>query len=113
MFGFVEASARATLADLGAQFGTAGLVAAATLPGLAAAVDQHAAAVRDILAFGVEQSAVVAGAVLLAGYARGVADCARQQGWQATAPRSLTEWARADWVSLRLLSVCALAARLD
>jgi len=113
MFGLVEDGARRTLANLHAQFGTAGLVAAAALPGLAAAVDQHAAAVRDILAVGVEQSAAVAGVVLLAGYARGVIDTARRHGWQTTTPASLAEWARADWVFLRLLGVCALAANLD
>jgi len=113
MFGLVEEAARKTLADLHEQFGTAGLAAAAALPGLAAAVDQHAAAVRDILAWGVEQSAVVAGVVLLAGYARGVLDSARAQGWRTPAPATVPEWARADWVVLRLLGVCVLAANLD
>jgi hypothetical protein len=83
------------------------------MPGLAAAVDQHSAAVRDILAFGVEQSAAVAGAVLLAGYARGLIDEATEQGRRLTAPADAGGWAKADWLSLRLLAVCALAATAD
>jgi hypothetical protein len=42
------------LARLMDQFGTPGLAAALTAPGVAAVVDQHAAAVRDILLLGVE-----------------------------------------------------------
>jgi hypothetical protein len=110
---WLHAAARRTLARLDEQFGAAGLVAAAAMPGLAAAVDQHSAAVRDILAFGVEQSAAVAGAVLLAGYARGLIDEATEQGRRLTAPADAGGWAKADWLSLRLLAVCALAATAD
>jgi hypothetical protein len=107
---WLHAAARSTLARLDEQFGAAGLLAAAAMPGLAAAIDQHSAAVRDILTYGVEGSAAVAGAVLLAGYARGLLDEATAQGRRPTAPDDAGGWASADWVSLRLLAVCALAA---
>jgi hypothetical protein len=88
-----------------------GLAAAATAPALLAAVDQHAAAVRDILAYGVEGSALVASTALLAAYAHGVLEEADQQGWKP--PAHPTHWAGADWISLRLLAVCHLAQRPD
>ncbi|HEX5118639.1 MAG TPA: DUF6401 family natural product biosynthesis protein [Pseudonocardiaceae bacterium] len=69
--GWVEASAQRTLTQLHDLVGGPGLAAAAVVPGLLAAVDQHAAAVRDILVMGVS-SRGVAGGVLLAGYARGL-----------------------------------------
>lgn len=110
---FAEFSARRTLRQLHDQFGAAGLVTASTIPGLAAAIDQHSAAVRDILAAGVEGSAAVTGVVLLAGYARGLLDQAREQGWQPRVPADPEGWTRADWLTSRLLGVCALASRAD
>jgi uncharacterized protein DUF6401 len=92
--------------------GAAGLVAAAAVPGLAAMVDQHAAAIRDILTVGVESGAAVAGVVLLAGYARGVQDHLRERGEQVRVPRDQTGWLHADWFSVRLLAVCAMAKTL-
>lgn len=65
-------------------------------PGLVAEVDQHAAAVRDILSLGHHGL----GSVALADYARGVEDVARERGWRP---------GRHDWVSLRLAGVCLLA----
>ncbi|WP_199700855.1 DUF6401 family natural product biosynthesis protein [Jiangella rhizosphaerae] len=65
-------------------------------PGLLAEVDQHAAAVRDILI----HSHHGLGPVELADYARGVEDVARDRGWQPGTN---------DWVSLRLAGVCLLA----
>lgn len=106
-----EFSARRALSQLHDQLGAAGLAAAAAIPGLGAVVDQHAAAVRDILEIGVEGSTTVAGVVLLAGYARGVLDKARESGWRPHAPKEFAEWARADWLTSRLLGVCALANR--
>jgi hypothetical protein len=103
-----EHSARRYLNELGERLGTAGLLAAAASPGVLAAIDQHSAAVRDILHFGVPGTAAVAGAVLLAGYARGVLDEAAAQGW--TMP-SVVDWSTADWTTLRLVAVCALADR--
>jgi hypothetical protein len=110
---WAELSARRFLARLTEQVGTAGLVAAATAPALLATIDQHAAAVRDIVAFGVEGSAVVAGAVLLAGYARGLVDHAREQGWPLRTPDTPTSWSGADWLIMRLVGVCALARSVD
>ncbi|WP_243859241.1 DUF6401 family natural product biosynthesis protein [Amycolatopsis arida] len=109
----VEFSARRTLARLHEQIGAAGLAAAAAVPGLAAAVDQHSAAVRDILTFGVEGAAGVAGVVLLAGYAKGLLDRATENGWRPVVPADLTGWVRADWLTTRLLGVCALATTID
>jgi hypothetical protein len=107
---FAEFSARRTLDLLHDQIGTAGLAAAAAIPVLTAAIDQHAAAVRDILAAGVEGSAAVAGAVLLAGYARGLLDQGHRMGWRLSAPADLWDWAHADWLTARLVAVCALAS---
>jgi uncharacterized protein DUF6401 len=110
---WAEHSARRFLARLTEQVGTAGLAAAAAAPALLATIDQHAAAVRDIVAFGVEGSAVVAGAVLLAGYARGLVDHAKEQGWLFRKPDSTANWFHADWLTMRLVGVCALARSVD
>jgi uncharacterized protein DUF6401 len=90
------------------QVGDAGLAAATTVPALLAAVDQHAAGVRDILMLGVEGAAVAAGAVLLAGYAKGLLD---QAGTDAGRLRATVGecWHHADWLTVRVLAVCALS----
>lgn len=108
----LERSARRALDRLYEQLGAAGLLAAAAAPGLAAVVDQHAAAVRDILTLGVESGAAVAGVVLLAGYAQGVQDHVRERGWQLTVPADTTGWRQVSWYHVRLLAVCALAKNL-
>ncbi|NKQ55810.1 hypothetical protein HFP15_23315 [Amycolatopsis sp. K13G38] len=105
----LEFSARRTLKSLHDQLG-AGLLVAAAVPGLTAAIDQHSAAVRDIVTMGVEGSAAVAGVVLLAGYARGLVDAAKESGWRLTSP---ADWTQADWFTARLLAVCSLAKRID
>ena len=105
----VEFSARRTLKNLHEQVG-AGLLAAAAVPGLTAAIDQHSAAVRDIVTMGVEGSTAVAGVVLLAGYARGLVDAAKEAGWRFTSP---ADWTQADWFTARLLAVVALAKHID
>jgi hypothetical protein len=105
----LERSARRTLERLHEQLGKAGLVAAAAVPGLAAVVDQHTAAVRDILTTGVESGAAVAGAVLLAGYAQGIQDHIRERGLTLPIPTDTTEWRTASWFHVRLLAVCSLA----
>jgi uncharacterized protein DUF6401 len=97
---------------LNEQLGAAGLLAVATAPALAAVVDQHAAAVRDILTVGVESGAAVAGIVLLAGYAQGVQDHLRERGYQLTVPGDTASWLEASWFHVRLLAVCALAKNL-
>ncbi|GAA5126512.1 DUF6401 family natural product biosynthesis protein [Pseudonocardia adelaidensis] len=96
------------LAGLMDQVGDAGLAAAAGVPALLAAVDQHAAGVRDILLLGVEGSAAAAAAVLLAGYAKGLLD---QAGTDAAGLRAAVGecWHRADWLTVRVLAVCALS----
>jgi hypothetical protein len=117
MFGFAhgraEFSARTMLAQLHDRIGTPGLAAAVAIPGLAAMVDQHAAAVRDILAAGVEGSATATGMVLLAGYARGLLDQAREMGWHVGQPSTAVAWTRADWLTTRLVAICDLAHRAD
>ncbi|MTD55750.1 DUF6401 family natural product biosynthesis protein [Amycolatopsis pithecellobii] len=104
-----EFSARRTLDSLHRQLG-AGLLAAAAAPGLLAVIDQHAAAVRDIMLYGVEGSAAVAASVVLAGYASGLLDQAKEHGWRFTSP---ADWNHADWFTARLLAICALAKRHD
>lgn len=113
MLGFIshwaEQSARRMLTHLDVRIGGPGMAAAADVPGLTAAVDQHAAAVRDILAIGVDGPAVV-GVIPLAGYARGLLDHARTMGWPIGAPMG---WAEVNWLTTRLLAVCDLARRID
>ena len=108
----LERSALRVLDRLNEQLGAAGLLAAAAAPGLAAVVDQHAAAVRDILTMGVESGAAVAGVVLLAGYAQGVQDHLRERGYQLAVPNDTARWLEASWYHVRLLAVCLLARRL-
>lgn len=107
LFGGVAArsatrSARCTLTGLMISVGEGGLHAAAAHPALLAAVDQHAAAVRDSL--GAELRGLTAAA--LAGYAQGVRDAAHEHGWRT--PVGPVDWSRPDWVLTRLLAVCAL-----
>ncbi|MEU7140342.1 DUF6401 family natural product biosynthesis protein [Nocardia sp. NPDC046473] len=105
----LEVSARKILTRLHKTHGVPALAAAAELPALSAALDQHAAAVRDILELGVESAARVPMSVLLAGYARGLLDQVREaagHGMTGAAPSDLGSWANADWVQLRLASVC-------
>jgi hypothetical protein len=96
-------SARSVLTTLMASFGSVGLAAAADHPGLLAAIDQHAAAIRDRLL--ADQLPI--GTFALAGYAEGVRDAAMHHGWQP--PDGPIDWHGADWVLTRLLAVCALA----
>jgi Family of unknown function (DUF6401) len=103
-----EHRAQRWLAGLMDQFGAAGLAAAAAMPALLAAVDQHAAGVRDILLLGVEGSAAAAGAVLLAGYAKGLLDQAGTDGARLRAAVGEC-WHHADWLTVRVLAVCALS----
>jgi hypothetical protein len=90
-----EHHAQRWLARLMDQVGAAGLAAAASVPALLAAIDQHAAGVRDILLLGGEGSATAAtdGGRLRAA----VGDC----------------WHRADWLTVRVLAVCALSRSDD
>jgi hypothetical protein len=99
-------NARAALLSLRSALGDAGLAEAARHSGLLAAVDQHAAAVRDSL-FGDLRPL---SEITLAGYAHGIREAAREHGWRM--PPLPVDWADADWVLLRLLAICALARDL-
>ena len=109
---WMEWAARRYLRRLGEQVGAAGLAVATGVPGVMAAVDQHSAAVRDIVTQGAAGPPAEATAVLLAGYARGVLDHARRKGWRLQVPMALDAWCRADWMTMRLVSVCSLARGL-
>jgi hypothetical protein len=74
--------------------GRAGMTLGRLAPGLLAVVDQHAAAVRDILTLGGSR----VGVVELAGYARGVQDAAADSGWRTPDGDRWTS----DWVVQRL-----------
>ena len=103
-----EWRAQRWLATLASRFGTEGLHVAAAVPRLGAAVDQHAAAVRDVLQQGVVQDGGPrpTGRVLLAGYARGLLD---RSGTSVDEVRGRAPlWIDPDWLTLRLLAVCAL-----
>ncbi|MFD3746469.1 DUF6401 family natural product biosynthesis protein [Nocardia sp. NPDC058633] len=105
----LELSAQRQLHQLNVEFGAPAAAVAAAVPALSALLDQHAAAVRDILAVGVDDSARVPLTILLAGYARGLVDhfAERADGFCAGAPGN---WHEADWLQLRLAAVCAYAA---
>ncbi|NMH94050.1 hypothetical protein HF519_21220 [Pseudonocardia bannensis] len=96
------------------QFGQDGLSAAERLPGLSAAIDQHAAAVRDILqerGGGRGGTTTLTGSasatVRLAAYARALVEQQRRGGGAVPTPRA-DQWPHADWATLRLLAVCHL-----
>jgi hypothetical protein len=99
-------SAHACLAELHETVGFSGLVAAGANPGLMAAVDQHAAGIRDSLS--ADERPLTA--VTLAAYAEGVRDAAFTHGWHP--PAGEIDWSENDWVLLRLLAVCSLARTL-
>lgn len=103
----LEVSARKTLNRLHSTHGAPALAAAKELPAVSAALDQHAAAVRDILDVGVRDSATVPTGVLLAGYARGLLEHSGRGA--ARAPYGPADWAGAEWLPLRLAAVCLLA----
>ncbi|OLB79400.1 MAG: hypothetical protein AUI14_10365 [Actinobacteria bacterium 13_2_20CM_2_71_6] len=102
------AQAQVALDDLMAWVGVDGLVAALRSPGLLAAVDQHAAAVREAM---VARSGAV-DACSLAGYARSVIAAAYRMGRslpEQTGQGCELDWSRAGWHLLRLVAVCAVA----
>src|ERR1700753_2267499 len=111
-FGLAEFSARRTLAQLPHRSGCPVLVATLAVPGLIAEIDQHAAAVRDILALGVDGGSAV-GVVLLAGYARGLIDQARDMGWRFGEPPVPAGWGTVGLLTARPLGVCGRARRAD
>ena len=103
----LEVSARKTLNRLHKTHGVPALVAAEKSPAVSAALDQHSAAVRDMVRLGIENSPAVPVSVLLAGYARGLVENSSRSA--IIAPRDLAGWVHAEWLTLRLAAVCLLA----
>ena len=93
-------NARRWISELSDRIGMAGWTALAVTPALLAEVDQHGAAVRDILLFGVEGAGTVAAVVLLASYAQGLLE-------------HETDWTPTSWLGVRLMAVCQLAHAHD
>ncbi|WP_239159887.1 DUF6401 family natural product biosynthesis protein [Virgisporangium ochraceum] len=87
-----------------ASVGVDGLVAALRNPGLQAAVDQHAAAVRETL----RASDRAVDLVSLAGYARSVLALLNRHGYTIPEPDAI-DWNTANGHVLRLVAICALA----
>ncbi len=100
----MASAAHLALSQWARHLGASGSAAMQELPGLLAAVDQHAAEVRDAIADRTGRLHPVT----LAAYADGVADGARARGW-TPAERDTADWARGSWASVRLLAVCVLA----
>jgi len=119
----LENSAQRTLNDLHRRYGAAALTAAARFPAVSADLDQHAAAVRDILELGIEDSSRMPTSVLLAGYAHGLLDQVRESADRPApeaalpelsdgAPAEIDGWTEADWLQLRIAAVCMQAGGL-
>lgn len=92
-------AARFALARWSEWLGESGIEAMRQSPGLAAAVDQHAAQIREAIGEVRPET--------LAAYADGVADTVIARGWSAD--ETGTGWNSASWPSLHLLAVCVLA----
>ncbi|WP_143030269.1 DUF6401 family natural product biosynthesis protein [Pseudonocardia oroxyli] len=113
-----EWSAHRVLRRLMDTVGRPGLRSAAVEPGLAALVDQHAAAVRDIVResphpAGRGQVATVApprtsACVRLAAYARSLQDEQRRSGASIVMQQDGT-WRPTDWTTLRLIAICQVS----
>jgi hypothetical protein len=97
------------LDEMMARVGVDGLVAALSDPAVLAAVDQHAAAVRDTLA----SAGRTVDADGLAAYARSIVAAARRMGRALPAPGeapvATAAWRQAEWHLIRLVAVCAIA----
>ncbi|WP_036494221.1 DUF6401 family natural product biosynthesis protein [Nocardia sp. BMG111209] len=102
-----EVAARRTLSRLQLSHGVPAADAAKVVPAVSATLDQHAAAIRDILDFGIENSTAVPVSVLLAGYARGLVEHSGPEAVRA--PLDVAGWAEAGWLPMRLAAVCLLA----
>jgi hypothetical protein len=99
-----QTAAKSILNGLMVWLGEHGLGAAAHAAGLRAALDQHAASVRDALG----NQAGGPNAVGLAGYAAGVRDALIEIEWRMS-PVNELDWSALEWPVLRLLAVCSLA----
>ncbi|RMI34936.1 DUF6401 family natural product biosynthesis protein [Nocardia stercoris] len=106
----LEVSARKTLNRLDRSHGVPAYLASREFPSLSAELDQHSAAVRDIVEAAAAQAATTPPLAILAGYARGLLDEAGRPG--LISPQSRADWARAGWLQLRLAGVCQVAAGL-
>lgn len=101
-----ESAARREVAGLSERLGLVFLPGTGTwTPNVVATIDQHAAAVRDILTLSGGKMSLSE----LACYARGVQDVARDAGWHPAPFTDDAGWT-SDWVNLRLAAVCLLAA---
>lgn len=99
-----EIEARFYLDQVMALVGVDGLVEALSWPALLAAIDQHAATVRDALT----RTHKEIGPVSLARYARSVLAVHRRHGRKLPSPETI-DWTNAGWTVLRLVAVCSLA----
>jgi hypothetical protein len=82
-----------------AEVGDAGIEEMRRAPGLAAAVDQHMAAVRDVI----EASGEEPVADVLLDYVHGFTDAAIERGWWPTGEH--------DWETVRVIAVHSLLRR--
>jgi hypothetical protein len=98
----IKWSAAGTLQTLWEHIGSSAVAAATDLPRLTAALDQHAAAVRDALSAG----AGIIGSAALAGYAKGILDVTKTPAWHAA--RKI-DWSQPTWPELRLAAISTLA----
>lgn len=87
------------LRRLAAQVARAGQTAMTRRPGLVAAVDQHMAAIRDVLI--TDERGLHHGAVL--DYLRGFLDGTRERGWYPAVG------VFDEWEDVRLLACCRMA----
>jgi hypothetical protein len=83
------------------EIGEAGIAEMGRDSGLAAAVDQHAAAVRDVIAASGDE---LVPSVLL-DYLHGFTDAAIERGWWPTGDF--------DWETVRVVAVCWAMQELD
>jgi hypothetical protein len=99
------ASSQAVLAGLSTGLGRTGLAAARVLPGLLAALDQHAADLRDRFTGGIGNPTTAE----LAGYCAGLIRTAEAAGWRRPEAAEVN-WRGADWFVVRLVAACQLAS---
>jgi hypothetical protein len=97
-------TAHAVLDQLMASVGVDGLVAALRTPGLMAAVDQHAAAIRETLRAAGRPVDIFS----LASYARSILAVLNRTGQNLPDPATVN-WSRAAGHLVRLVAVCHLA----
>ncbi|MEV5750129.1 DUF6401 family natural product biosynthesis protein [Actinoallomurus sp. NPDC052308] len=96
-----EDVSRAVVRQMIDEVGEEGVTAMKRMPGLAAAVDQHTAAIRDIIAGSGQQLTPH----VLREYLEGFTDAAIERGW----------WPgdEFDWETVRVVAVCSLIQELQ